>query len=50
MKVAYTSEDCAQTKADFFDIPVRIYEFNGGQQKSVSAHELNFNINFRLET
>ena len=49
IKVAYISEDYAKKSADFSDVPVNWYEFNGEQQKSVSAQELNFNINFRLE-
>ena len=49
MKVAYTSEYCAQRREDFSDVPVGRYEFYGGQQKSVSAHELNLNINFQQE-
>ena len=49
MKVVYTSENYAQKRADFCDVPVGRYEFYGGQKKSVSAQELNLSINFRLE-
>ena len=49
MKVVYTSEDYAQKWAEFSDVSVIIYNLYSGRQKSVSAQELNFNINFRIE-
>ena len=49
MIVAYTSEYYAQKRADFADVHVKSYEFNGEQQKSVYAQELKFSINFQLE-
>ena len=50
MKVAYISEDYAQKRADYLDFSVRSYELNGEQQKTVSAQESKFSINFLLET
>ena len=49
MKVAYISEDYAQKRADYLDFSVRSYELNGGQQKTVSAQESKFSMNFQLE-
>ena len=49
MKVAYASQKYAHQNSGHSDIPVNSYEFNGEQQKSVSAQELNFSINFQLE-
>ena len=49
MKVAYISEDYAQKRAGHLDVSVKSYEFNGEQQKTVSAQESKFSINFQLE-
>ena len=46
MKLAYISDDYAQKRADVYDISVKVYELNGGQQKTVSAQESKFSINF----
>ena len=50
MNIVYTSEYYAQKRADLSDVPVILYNVYGGQQKSVSAQELNFNINCRIES
>ena len=49
MKVAYISEDHAQKIPGHFDFSVNSYELNGGQQKTVSAQESKFSMNFQLE-
>ena len=40
MKVAYISEDHAQTIPGPFDFSVKSYEFNGDQQKNCSCAEI----------
>ena len=49
MKVAYISEDHAQKISGPFDFSVKSYEFNGGQQKTVSAQKSKSSINLLLE-
>ena len=49
MKVAYISEDYAQKIPGPSDFSVNSYEFNGGQQKTVSAQQSKSSINFPLE-
>ena len=49
MKVAYISEDYAQKIPGHFHFSVNSYEFNGGQQKTVSAQQSKSSINFLLE-
>ena len=50
MKVAYISEDYAQKIPGPSDFSVKSYEFNGGQQKTVSAQQSKSSINFLIET
>ena len=49
MKDAYISEDHAQKIPGHFDFSAKSYEFNGGQQKTVSAQQSKSSINFLLE-
>ena len=49
MKVAYISEDHAQTIPGHFYFSVNSYELNGGQQKTVPVQKSKSSINFLLE-